>query len=290
MTAKRLKSLLREPLLHFLILGAALFVLLAKTSPTDELDRRQIVVTTGQIERLAQVWRRTWLREPTAKELEQMIDDYVTEEIYYREALALGLDENDTVIRRRLKQKMEFLADDLSPVGKPSEQDLRDQLAQSADVYQLPARYSLVQIYLSVDRRGDAAVSDAIALRERLNAAEPLEIEDLGDPLSLPRELADARADDIARLFGREFAERLADCPDLQWCGPVGSGFGLHLVWIDKRTPARAPEFSEIADRLRQDWEIRERDRRRQALIDAMRQRYEVTVEQGPEAELARQQ
>lgn len=290
MRDQRLQSLLREPLLHFLILGAALFALLVKISPTGEQERGQIVVTAGQIDRLAQVWRRTWLREPTAAELEQMIDDFITEEIYYREALALGLDENDTVIRRRLKQKMEFLADDLSPVASPTEEALQKLLAESADAYLLPARYSLVQIYFSVDRRGDAAARDAIALRERLNGEETVAIDAFGDPISLPRDLTDTGADDVARLFGREFVEQIDDCPVQEWCGPIGSGFGLHLVWIDARIPARPPEFEEIENRLRQDWEIRERDRRRQALIDAMRQRYQITVEPYPETGMAEQQ
>jgi hypothetical protein len=290
MRDQRLQSLLREPLLHFLILGAALFALLVKISPTGEQERGKIVVTAGQIDRLAEVWRRTWLREPTAAELEQMIDDFITEEIYYREALALGLDENDTVIRRRLKQKMEFLADDLSPVASPTEEALQELLAESADAYLLPARYSLVQIYFSVDRRGDAAARDAIALRERLNGEETVAIDAFGDPISLPRDLTDTGADDVARLFGREFVEQIDDCPVQEWCGPIGSGFGLHLVWIDARIPARPPEFEEIENRLRQDWEIRERDRRRQALIDAMRQRYQITVEPYPETGMADQQ
>jgi parvulin-like peptidyl-prolyl isomerase len=290
MRDQRLQSLLREPLLHFFILGAALFALLVKISPTGEQERGKIVVTAGQIDRLAEVWRRTWLREPTAAELEQMIDDFITEEIYYREALALGLDENDTVIRRRLKQKMEFLADDLSPVASPNEEALQALLAESADAYLLPARYSLVQIYFSVDRRGDAAARDAIALRERLNGKETVATDAFGDPISLPRDLTDTGADDVARLFGREFVEQIDDCPVQEWCGPIGSGFGLHLVWIDARTQARPPEFEEIENRLRQDWEIRERDRRRQALIDAMRQRYQITVEPYPETGMADQQ
>ncbi len=277
-------KLIREPLLHFLVIGALLFVFLSGRTGDEEAGDRHIRVTSGQIERLEQVWRRTWLREPTPGELDKMIDDYVTEEIYYREALALGLDKDDTVIRRRLKQKMEFLTDDLSPLGEPGDDELRSLLAAEPDVYRIPARHSFVQIYLSVDLRGDTAVTDAEKMLERLRADDPVDPATLGDPLSLPRSLVDVSEDDVSRLFGDAFTTRLETLPVGRWSGPVSSGFGLHLVWVDDRVPARAPTFEEVRDRLRQDWEVRERNRRREALATAMRERYTVEIERGADA------
>lgn len=271
--------ILTEPLLHFLLIGAAIFLLVAITTDVAEERSDRIVVTEGQLERLAAMWQRTWQRPPTETELEGLIEDHITEEMLYREALALGLEKDDTIIRRRLRQKMEFLAQDLAPVGEPTEDQLRAQLDENAEDYRLPARFSFVHIFFSPDRRGEAVVSDAAAELARLEGPDPLDIDSLGDPLPLPRVFEDVDETRVTSTFGHGFAEQLAGVRVGQWGGPIRSGYGLHLVWVDAYTPSRPAELDEVRERLRQDWTVAEGDRRKQAFVDAIRERYEVIVE-----------
>lgn len=272
-------GLLREPLLHFFVLGAALFGLAALTTDIGQDRPDRIVVTAGQVERLAEAWERTWRRPPTAEELETLIEDHIDEEVLYREALALGLDKDDTIIRRRLRQKMEFVARDLAPPGETTDEVLRPRLDAYADEYRLPARFTFVHIYFSPDKRGASMHGDAEAALQRLTGADPVDARSLGDPFSLQREFWDVSATDVDRVFGRGFASRLESAGVGAWAGPIESGYGLHLVWIDAYTPARMPDIDEIRDRLRQDWLAEQHDEQQRAFLAVLRGRYEVSIE-----------
>ena len=207
-------KLFREPLLHFLVLGAGLFALFGLVDDSEGTRTDRIVVTVGQIQRLAEGWTRTWQRPPTQAELDGLVVDFIREEVFYREALAMGLDRDDLIVRRRLRQKVEFLTDDLAAAVEPTEEELRGYLADNPEQFRIDSSFSFDHVYFNRDRRGDAAYRDAEQLLSRLaTASSDVDPAALGDPLLLPGEYQQASSREIAGRFGGEFAAQLAELP-----------------------------------------------------------------------------
>jgi hypothetical protein len=272
---------LREPLVHFLALGAGLFLLFSLVGGVEEDSSDQIVVSAAQIEIMAEGFARTWQRPPIAQEVTGLIDDYIRDEIYYREALAMGLDRDDTIIRRRLRQKMEFFTDDLQAAVVPEEEQLRVYLDANPEKFRVPARVSFEHIYLNADQRGAQASSDAESLLARLQEGDPdLDLSALGDPLPLPREYVNAPADRVGSRFGGGFAERLVESPVGTWSGPIESGFGLHLVLVTERRDGEVPAYEDIEDIIEREWRAEQRNTVKEAFYQTLRQRYSVVVEE----------
>jgi len=270
---------LKEPLLHFLLLGLAIFGAYRLLGP-DEPPPSSIVVTEGIINGQIESFSRTWLRPPTPREVNELIREYVREEIYYREGMALALDRDDTVIRRRLKQKLEFVAEAAGIAAEPTDEDLRAYLEQRRDAYQTDARLSFVHVFLSAERRGDAVAQDAASLLAGLQSSqEALDPAALGDPTLLERQFEDVPLRDVAAQFGDEFADRVADLPVGQWQGPIESAYGMHLVLVGARTDGRAPELDEVRDALRRDWLNERRIAANEAYYQSLLQRYTVTID-----------
>lgn len=278
---------LREPLLHFLVIGAALFALYRLVGERDTAPGA-IIVSEAQVEALAQSFARTWMRPPTAAEVRGLVDDYVKEEIYYREAIALGLDQDDTVIRRRLRQKMEFISDDVAAAREPTEADLAEFLRSNAESFADPPALSFRQVFFSSDRRGASAVSDARQGLARL-AAVPSEAVPAGDPTLLPAQMSGASSREVANVFGEAFAAELEGAPLERWVGPFESPFGAHLVWISARTPGRVPPLAEIRPAVVREWQAVQQRNGNDALYEALRRKYEVRIE-GEIGELLRRQ
>jgi hypothetical protein len=280
----RLQRILREPLVHFLVLGAGLFLLFGVVGePADERPD-QIVVTEAKIENLAELFERTWRRPPSEAELDGLIKDHIKEEILYREALALGLERDDTLIRRRLRQKMEFISEDVAAQAEPTEAELRAFLADHVDRFRAPARISFTQVYLSPDRRGDDAWSDAERVLVSLDTGKS-DPADAGDPFLLEQDYRKVTAGDVERLFGGAFAARVAELPVGRWSGPVQSGYGLHLVLVRERAPARLPDLDEVRDSVANEWRATQRQEVNEAFYEGLRERYEVTIERPSEAD-----
>lgn len=277
-----MKTWLREPLLHFLLLGAALFALYRWVGGEDAAPAK-IVVSSAAIERLADNWQRTWQRPPTRPELDGLIEDFVREEVLYREALAAGLDRDDTIIRRRLRQKMEFVSEDIVAQREPDEAELRQYLEQHQDSFRLPAHVSFTHVYLSPERRGDNIRRDAARLLVRLSAA-PVDANhaSLGDSFALASEYQYIAADELDRLFGDGFATELAALPKGQWAGPIESGYGLHLVRISEYRPGELPDLAAIRAQVLRDWSVEQRRRRSDEFYRQLRARYSVTIEPAP--------
>jgi hypothetical protein len=272
-----LRSLLREPLVHVLLGGAALFGLHALVADGSETPRERIVVGEARIESLADAFARTWMRPPTRRELEGLIDDYVTEEVLYREALALGLDRDDLVVRRRMRQKMEFLHEDLVEAAEPDDAVLRAFLEANPERFRIPERVTLRQVFVSAERRTDPE-AHAAALLAQLRAPGAPEPGTLGDATLLPAGLEDASRDQVARAYGEAFAEAVAGLPEGAWSGPIASDFGLHLVRVASRVPGRMPALDEVRAQVAREWEAEQRQAARERLYRAMRERYEVEV------------
>ncbi len=269
--------LLREPFLHFLLLGAGLFGLFHLANRRDTRDPVAIVVSTGRIEHLTATFIRTWRRPPTPHELQSLIDDDVREEVLYREALALGLDRDDTIVRRRLRQKMEFLAESAAAEVEPREEELAAYLGHHADAYRVPDRFSFRQIYLDPQRHAERLPSEV----ERIRAALANGTADaaLGDASLLPSGFHDVTAREASATFGEDFAARLIDLPVGRWEGPVASGYGVHLVHVDARTPGRNATLDEVRDAVRRDWANERRIAATDAQVRRLLERYRIDIE-----------
>jgi hypothetical protein len=278
--ANTLKTLLREPLVHFLLLGAGVFGLFALIGDRSELEPDEIVIGAGHIERLSQAWRKTRMRPPTQLELEGLIEDFIREEIFYREAMILGLDQDNAVIRRHLRQKMEFLSEDIAAQVNHEDSDLQTFLDANPDKFREDARISFRHIYFSWDARGDMTESDARQVLATLDGSETDEAAaSRGDSLPLPIAMELYPQRDIASQFGREFAASLTQLETGQWLGPVASGFGLHLVFIEERIEANVPDLEVVRDAVIREWREVKRQDVNQAFFAELRSRYSVVIE-----------
>lgn len=273
------KRWLREPLLHFLLLGLGIFVAFEAFGP-DEQPRSAIVVTQGIIDAQVEGFARTWLRQPTPQEIEALIRDYVREEVYYREGMALGLDRDDTVIRRRLRQKLEFVAESRGESVEPTDDQLRAYLGEHQDRYLTDERLSFLQVYFNPERRGAALAQDVERLLVELRAGGPeVDPAEFGDATMLERVFDNATARDVAAQFGDDFAERVGKLTIGQWQGPVESAYGTHVVLLRERTEGREPPLDEVREAVRRDWLNEQRALADEKFYQSLLQRYTVTIE-----------
>ena len=235
-----LRWLLREPLVHFLLIGAGLFLLFGWRGGPASLPSGQageqsakIVVTQSEIDQMVGVFTRTWQRPPTELEMKGLIDSLVRNEIFYREAVAAGLDRDDGVIKRRLRQKMEFIFEDITAQTEPTDEELLVYMKKHADSYLVDPQIAFRHVYINVDKRGKNAEADARQILAQLNAgADP---DTVGDPIMLDAEIRLSPLWDIKKQFGEEFSRNLSGLKAGKWEGPIRSGFGLHLVHVTKR-------------------------------------------------------
>ena len=272
-----MRRLLREPLLHFLLGGALLFALYAVVADEPMQAPGRIVVDEERIASLAATFERTWLRPPTADELDGLVRDFVDEEILYREGLALGLDRDDLVVRRRLRQKVEFLHLDLAEREEPTEGELAAYLADNRERFQEPARLSFRQLFVSPETGSSAARQRADDLLAKLRSgASEAELED--DPTLLPRTVRKVSQRKVASVFGAGFADDLFASVGDEWTGPVASVYGLHLVRVDERVPAGMPELEQIRRQVEIEYEAARRSAANQRFLQKLRERYEVEI------------
>ncbi|MEZ5873278.1 MAG: peptidylprolyl isomerase [Hyphomicrobiales bacterium] len=275
-----LSKIFREPLLHFVVIGAAVFGLYALVTGSDRENARDtIVVTEGRIQQLAQVFAKTWQRPPTPEELRGLVDAYIKEEVYYREALKLGLDRDDTLIRRRMQQKMEFVTepDEVSLVA--DDPTLQAFLDANRATFRVEPRIAFEQVFLNPDKAGDAAPARAEQALAALKASAPGEIPpEIGDPTLLPAEMPLAPLSGIARNFGEAFAAHLTDLEEDVWAGPIKSPYGLHLVRVMKRIDGYDPELAEIRDAVLQTWRTEKRDEFQDQAYDQLLAKYEIVL------------
>ena len=275
-----MNKLLREPLVHFLMLGAALFALFSVVDKRSNPEPETIVVTRGQIEHLATVFARTWQRPPTTKELEGMIRDFVRQEVYYREALARGLDHDDIVIRRRLEQKLEFVSADLAALTEPTDADLNEFLRTHPDKFRVEQHVSFHHVYLNPERHGESLRQDAAKLLMQLQAAgRTANVATLGDPFLLAHHFDAMPNSEIAKLFGEQFAGVLNHLRPGEWEGPVASGYGAHLVLVSERTEGRVPALAEVRDAVRREWLNAQRQKANEDFYQSLLSGYTVIVE-----------
>jgi parvulin-like peptidyl-prolyl cis-trans isomerase-like protein len=277
-----MRRLLREPLLHFLLLSIALFGVyaLARDKASDRTG--QIVVTQSQIEQLVIGFTRTWQRPPTAEELTGLIEDRIREEVLYREAMSMGLDRDDTIVRRRLRQKLEFLIPDLaSQIAPPTERELEAYLQQHADKYRGAPTVSFEQVFFDRERRGKSAWTDAVSALTRLNGprGSAVNLDTVGDASLLPIELTRSQESEVARLFGGTFSQSLVKVPPGRWAGPLESSYGLHLVLVREQVAGLVPQMASVREAVLRDLQAERRQQALDAAYAKFRTRYAVVVE-----------
>ncbi len=275
----KFKTLLREPLLHFLVLGVALFGWYEWRGGGGPGSTR-IVLGSGQIEHLVAGFTRTWQRAPTEVELKGLLDDWVREEIASREAMAMGLDRDDTVIRRRLRQKLEFLVEDAAGATPPTEAELAAWLENHAADYAVAPKIALRQVFVSTERHGAAAPAEAERLLAELRQrGGDSPVEQLGDASMLPQELELSSRDEIARVFGDAFADAVSKAESGHWFGPVSSAYGLHLVFVRQRQEARRPALDEVRTQVERDVVSAARKSQLEKMYASLLEKYTVVIE-----------
>ena len=275
-----LKKWLREPLVHFLFIGGLLFFVYSLQNDGFSDQSKRIIFTKADINRLSLMWQKQRQRPPTQVEMKGLIEQQIREQVMYREALAMGLDQNDSIVRRRLAQKVEFISADLAALIEPSEKDLAEYLAAHSDKFEIPARLSFDQIYLSTDKRGAGVEDDVARLLAKLEkAGSGTDITKYGDRFMLGQQHVRLTEHDVARLFGKDFASQLFTLAGGTWLGPIKSGYGLHLVRIDDKTAARQPELKMVQDKVRNEWMNQQRRTIDKAFYQSLRQRYEIVIE-----------
>lgn len=276
-----MKNILREPLLHFLLLGAAIFAAYSLVANRSSGEPGKIVVTQGQVESLAAGFARTWQRPPTDKEMAGLVSDRVREEVYYREAMALGLDKDDTVIRRRLRQKMEFVSDDIAAQAEPTDSDLNAYLRAHAGKFPVEPRFTFRQVYLNPDKhRANLAGDTARLLAQLKQSGDKADVSALGDTFLLEHDFTALPAGEVAKLFGESFAAKLGGLQPGQWQGPVESGYGVHLVKVSERSEGRLPALAEVREVVRREWDNARRKEANEKFFQELLKRYVVTIEQ----------
>ena len=275
-----MKRLIREPFLHFLLLGALIFIAHRFLSKRIDDGPGRIVITQGQITSMVIGFSRTWQRPPTREELEGLIRDRVREEVYSREAIAMGLDRDDPIIRRRLQQKLAFVTDDVAAVAEPTDSELADYLKTHAASFRVDRRVTFSQVYLDPSKRGQRLAGDANELLTQLRKrGRSADLSSLGDPFLLEHRFLATPDMEIAKQFGEKFVTKLGDVPVGQWFGPVESGYGMHLVFVEERTAGRLPELAEVRDAVSRDWTNERRLELNEKFFQGLLKHYEIVVE-----------
>ncbi|UVC08876.1 peptidyl-prolyl cis-trans isomerase [Rhizobium sp. TH2] len=273
-------KIIREPLAQFLILGAVVFGAYSAldTSPPSA-DVQVIEVGQGQLDQMFQTFSRTWQRPPTEAEFKGLVDGYVKEEVFYREGKKMGLDENDTIFRRRMQQKLEFLLEPDSEELTPKAGELEAYFKLHAETYKAAAMLEFEQLFFRSDASGDAGELAAAQALEKLKAdPKAAETTLISDPTILPPTMALSGADMIASNFGDAFAKAVMQAPMDQWSGPVRSTFGVHLVRPAKRVAASTPALDAVRAAVQGDWEASRRREIADRRYEEMKKNYEVRV------------
>ncbi|MDO9060682.1 MAG: peptidylprolyl isomerase [Bradyrhizobium sp.] len=273
------RRLLREPLLHFLLLGAVLFAAHGILLRDSAAEPGRIVVTQGQIEGMARLFARARQRPPSDAELQDLVRGHIREEVLYREGLALGLDRDDPIIRRRVAHKLEIVTEGAEAV-EPGDGELQAYLDAHRELFALEPIFSFRHIYLDPKRRETTLAADAERMLGELNSpGSGPDAAGLGDPTTLPLAFDGASASSVKNSLGNQFVKALARISPGPWSGPVESGYGMHLVQVSRRSEPRAPALLEVREAVKREWLLTRRAEAFEKSYRNLLQRYTVTIE-----------
>ena len=276
---------LREPLVQFLLIGVALFLISGALNRGASQRGRgyDIALTMDDLRQVHNTFRAQWEREPSPEEMRGLVEQRIREEILYREALQLGLDKDDVIIRRRLAQKMQFLSEDVSAAYEPKSEELKLWYEKNSQRFSLPATISFRHLYFSPDRRGRNARQAAVnTLAKIASQPEDSKTADLADPFMFQNYYRGRSADQLTKEFGTSFAPAVLQLKPGSWQGPIESGYGWHLVWIESITPGRIPNFEEVEPDVKTAWLADQKAQQWQKAYDKMRTKYQVLLPEPP--------
>ena len=273
-----MQKLWREPLFHFLFIGGGLFLLYNFLNPKEvQLTNNEIRLEDSDIERLIKAYRQNWNTPPNHNTLQKLVNEEIKSEVFYREALRMQLDHNDEIIRRRLKQKYEFLVKDLASSQQPSSEELQTFYQSNPDLYKAPTTISFYQIYFSPDKRNNS-MKTAEQLWETIKDKEPtaLSFKQLGDSFHLQHYFSDRDFNDVRQLFGQAFTQSLFEISTTGWIPPIASGYGVHLVYISSITKEKIKPYEEVESKALEDWKIAQQKKYNEQLYQNLLRQYEV--------------
>jgi peptidyl-prolyl cis-trans isomerase C len=282
----RLILLLKEPLLQFLLIGAAIYGAYALYGPPQgDMDARKVIVDNNRIETIISQWNGRWKRPPTRQELDGIINAYVREEILYRKAVEIGLNEDDPITRRRLAQKLEFLTKNIALLRKPEESELEQYFADNIDLFRAPVLITFSHAFLDPDVRDKTTLEDAEKLLENLQAEGEPDVNSptLGDRFMLENRYTQVSELDIRRSFGGGFADSVMQLDAGKWHGPVLSGFGVHLVYVHEIIDTPAPKFADVRKKVLASWQEKQQSEFNRDFYENLKASYEVVIADVPE-------
>ncbi len=273
-----MKKLWREPLLHFLLIGGGLFFLYSFLNPSEEeIANNVIKIDDSDVERLIKAYEQNWSSPPDKATLKSLLNEEVKSEVFYREALRMQLDHNDEIIRRRLKQKYEFLVKDLADSQQPSEAALQAFYEEKSEFYKEPTKLSFSQVYFSPDKRQQPLIDAQGVLKQVLNQpANKVDVKQLGDNFHLQNYFAERDYNDVRQLFGQDFAQAIFKLAKEGWSQPIQSGYGIHLVNISSIQNELIKPYAEVKEQVLADWKIAQQGLYNEQLYENLLQKYEV--------------
>jgi hypothetical protein len=273
-----LGQLARAPLLHFVVLGTLIFAAYhwLDSDRTARNEEHRIVIDQAKLDHLKNLWKLQWKRDPAPSDVAAIVNRHIRQEVFYREALKMKLDHNDGIIRKRLAQKMEAVANDLSTLMRPpTDEQLKEYLRSRVDFFRLPKAYAFKQVMFLPDER-DGVEPTLASMRQ--GGAIP---KDRLNKLSVPAQWSLTSVDRLDNAFGREFADSLDELPVGEWSGPVRSGYGWHLVFVERKEEARVPDFEEIREYVAREYEYRTALETQDLVFRELLEKYEVDITAG---------
>ena len=269
-----IQKVIKEPLVHFIVIALLLFAVNSYLNPNEAFDK-SISISEGRIALLKTNFINQWKREPSTEELNNLIQNQALNDAYVLEARSLKLNKGDKIIERRLRQKMDYMLEDLASAKKPDEVELRKYFEANQEKYQTPAESSFKQIFISKDKSDKEFEQsiDEIQLKIK-NGENPV-----GDPSLLPEELINATSIGIEKIFGAEFVNSLDTLPLNQWQGPIDSPFGKHFVWLSQRQNNSVPAFEDVQDKVLNDWEYQRYKAFKQSYEEQLLNKYHVNTD-----------
>jgi len=272
-----MKKLLKEPFFHFILIGAAMFLLYGLVNEKTD-SKNTIIINDFDVSSLISKWEMQWKRPPTEQELQNLINLNIKQEVFYQEALQMNLDHNDEIIKRRLAQKMQFLSNDIAAMMEPSDEILEEYFQKNSDKYLIPYSYSLYQITFSPDKRTDN-FRDAEEILKQFPNASFEEMDGKGDALPFSYYFTDINADELGLQLGSKFSEALQNAATEKWVGPIPSGFGYHLVFITNKTEPQLPSFESVKKAVLRDFEYDNQKEIDEAIYQELKKKYEIEID-----------
>ena len=276
---------LQEPLVQFFVIGMCIYAAYGLYGTPDEgFADNTIVVDASRINAFKTAWQQRWNRPPTEQELNGLINQFIREDILYREAIAMGLDKDDPITRRRMAQKLEFLSKDIASLKQPVDGELESFFEENRELYKTPDLITFTHIFIDPDKRGDATLDDAALLLSELQAAGPPDssVSGLGDRFMLQNYYPQKTELEIRKLFGSGFTTSIMQLEVEQWHGPVLSGYGTHLVYVNALEIAPLPKFEDVQANVMENWQAVQQEEFNEAYFESLKSRYQIVIENAP--------